>query len=403
MRIPPRYCTLREPVRALAFLCGVGLLAAACTSGQVAGPDAPPSAPVQDTATPKPDADAFARRFGGAWRTDFSRALIGPDELTIGQTKDGIPAIDRPVFIEPSKATFLDPREPVIALELNGDARAYPLQILIWHEIVNDTVGGVPVMVTFCPLCNTSIVFRRTVAGQTLDFGTTGLLRNSDLVMYDRQTESWWQQITGEALVGELAGTVLDIVPSAIIAWDDFVAAHPDGQVLSLDTGFDRPYGRNPYTGYDRVDQQPFLFDGEPDPRLSPMERVVAVEHNGETVAYPFSRLERQPVVYDAVAGLEIVVLFKKGTVSALDKSSIADSRDVGSTGVFVPVVNGRRLSLSAQGDAFVDAETGSRWNILGHAVDGPLAGHRLEPVAHGNHFWFSWAAFRPDTRIWTP
>jgi hypothetical protein len=390
----------RNAGRAFALVCGAGLLAVACASGSNVGTSTSPPSP---DGTPAPAAQAFSRQFGGSWRTDFSRALVHPDELTIGQTKDGIPAIDRPVFIEPVKATFLDPREPVVALEIAGDARAYPLQILIWHEIVNDTVGGIPVMVTFCPLCNTSIVFERTVAGKVLDFGTTGLLRGSDLVMYDRQTESWWQQITGEALVGEFAGTLLDVVPSAIVSWEDFVSAFPGGLVLSLDTGFDRPYGRNPYVGYDRVDQQPFLFEGETDPRLLPMERVVAVERNGETVAYPFSRLEEHPVVYDRVGGAEIVVVFEKGTLSALDKSAITESKDIGAAGVFIPEADGRRLTFTAQDDGFVDAETGSLWNVLGQAIDGPLAGARLAPVVHGNHFWFAWAAFRPDTRIWAP
>ncbi len=389
----------RDALRLGSLVVAAGLLAAACGG---AGSDAlPPS--TAPAPSPTAAAEAFVGRFGGGWKTDFSRALVGPEMFTVGQRKDGIPAIDAPRFIPVDRATFLAPQEPVIALEINRDARAYPLQILIWHEIVNDTVGGTPVMVTFCPLCNTSIVFERTVNGQVLDFGTTGLLRNSDLVMYDRQTESWWQQVTGEALVGEMAGTRLEIVPSAIIAWADFAATYPTGMVLSLDTGFDRPYGRNPYVGYDRVDQDPFLFDGEPDPRLLPMERVVTVELNGETVAYPFSRLESNPVVYDTVGGTEIVVLFKKGVVSALDRSSIADSKDVGATGVFVPVVEGQRLTLSAEGDGFVDAETGSRWNVLGQAVEGPLAGARLDPVIHGNHFWFSWAAFQPETRVWAP
>lgn len=395
-----RLCTQRKALRLRSLIAVAGLLAVAC--GGTGSDTSPPST----EPAPSPAAastESFVARFGGGWKTDFTQALVSPDVFTIGQTKDGIPAIDRPVFLLPAKATFLEPQEPVVALEINSDARAYPLQILIWHEIVNDVIGGVPVMVTFCPLCNTSVVFERTVDGRVLDFGTTGLLRNSDLVMYDRQTESWWQQITGEALVGEMAGARLEIVPSAIVSWGEFVAAYPQGQVLSLDTGFDRPYGRNPYTGYDRVDSDPFLFNGEADPRLLPMERVVAVELNGETVAYPFSRLESQPVVYDTVGGTEIVVLFKKGTVSALDRASIADSKDVGATGVFVPAVDGRRLTLTAREEGFVDVETGSRWNVLGQALDGPLAGARLTPVVHGNHFWFAWAAFKPETRIWAP
>ncbi|MGH2602162.1 MAG: DUF3179 domain-containing protein, partial [Dehalococcoidia bacterium] len=180
----------------------------------------------------------------------------------------------------------------VIAFEHAGDARAYPLAILIWHEIVNDTVGGLPVTVTFCPLCNTAIVFDRRLDGQVLDFGTTGNLRHSDLVMYDRQTESWWQQVTGEAIVGELTGKQLTFLPAVIVAWSEFKAAYPQGQVLSSETGFLRDYGQNPYTGYDDADESPFLFRGTADGRLPPKERVVTVSLGGEDVAYPWPVLE---------------------------------------------------------------------------------------------------------------
>jgi len=302
-----------------------------------------------------------------------------------------------------SDVTFLNDREPVIAFEEGGEARAYPLQILIWHEIVNDVVGGRPVLITFCPLCNTAIAFDRVVSGKVLDFGVSGLLRNSDLVMFDRETESWWQQVTGEAIVGEMTGTRLELLPSSIVSWADFKAAFPAGQVLSRDTGHSRDYGRNPYAGYDDINSPPFLFDGKTDPRLAPMERVVTVELGGELVAYPFSRLEKQPVVADSVGGTDIVIFFKKGTASALDLSAIADSRDIGSATVFKAVLNGRELTFHAQGTAFVDNETGSRWDIFGRATSGFLKGQALEPVVSGNHFWFAWAAFKPETRIWTP
>lgn len=319
-----------------------------------------------------------------------------------GPGKDVIPAIDSPKFIDTQAADeFLDDQEPVIAFELNADVRAYPLQILIWHEIVNDVVGGIPVLVTFCPLCNTALVFERTVDGVTYDFGTTGRLRNSDLVMYDRQTESWWQQITGDAIVGELTGTQLTFLPASIISWGDFKETFPLGMVLSRDTGFSRSYGQNPYAGYDDIDSSPFLFDKPSDSRLPPMERVVTVTLDGEDVAYPFSVLEEELVVNDTVGGRPVVVFFAPGTKSALDRATIADSRGIGASGVFVPEVSGRRLTFRADGDAIVDEETGSTWNVLGKAVDGELEGEALEPVVHADHFWFSWAVFKPDTRIY--
>ncbi len=374
----------------------VVIVAVAC--GSAASNDAG----TDSTAEPEPTVDPV-QRFGSAWSsTDFSKSSIDFSELLSGgPSKDGIPAIDNPQFVSVAEGDdFLAGREPVIALELNGDARAYPIQILIWHEITNDTVGGVPVTVTFCPLCNSAIVFEREFGGVVYDFGVSGLLRKSDLVMFDRQTESWWQQFTGEAIVGELTGTLLALVPASIVSWDDFKATYADGQVLSRDTGFSRNYGQNPYAGYDTTDGNPFLFRGDLDGRLSPVERVAAVELNGETVAYPFSLLEEQIVVHDTIGGEPIVVFFQPGTASALNNTFIADSRDVGASGVFRPEAAGQALTFRADGEEIIDNETGSRWNVLGKAVDGPLAGEELSPIVHGAHFWFAWAAFQPDTRI---
>jgi hypothetical protein len=218
--------------------------------------------------------------------------------------------------------------------------------------------------------------------------------------MWDRQTESWWQQITGEAIVGELTGARLTMLPASIVAWADFRQQFPDGQVLSRETGHRRSYGRNPYTGYDRVDQSPFLFQGTPDGRLPPMERVVTVSLGDELVAYSFARLREQRVVTDTVDGQSVVIFWHAGTVSALDAGEIARSRDVGATGVYRPEVDGKPLRFRWGPDGFVDAETGSRWSVLGRATAGPLAGRQLEPVVHGTHFWFAWAAFQPATRV---
>ncbi|MFQ5875455.1 MAG: DUF3179 domain-containing protein, partial [Dehalococcoidia bacterium] len=281
------------------------------------------------------------------------------------------------------------------------DARAYPIQIVTWHEVVNDVVGGVPVLVTFFPLCNTGIAFDRTVNGQVFEFGTSGLLRFSNLIMYDRTTETWWQQVGGEAIVGELTGTRLKLLPASIVSWEDFRTSFPNGQVLSRETGFTRDYGRNPYTGYDDIDSAPFLFVGPDDDRLRPVERVVTVSIGDEAAAYPFLELEMVPVVNDTVGGTPLVVFFTKGTLSGLDSSIIAASRDVGAGVVYSRVADGRELTFEADGDLFMDNETGTSWNILGQAVQGPLSGTTLEPVLHANHFWFAWAAFKPDTTIW--
>jgi hypothetical protein len=298
------------------------------------------------------------------WDTDFSKHTVSLSEFQGGGPgKDGIPSIDVPKFASVEEAgEWLTDREPVIELELEGVARAYPLQILVWHEIVNDEVEGTPVAVTFCPLCNTALVFDRRLDGRVLDFGTTGNLRNSDLVMYDRQTESWWQQFGGEAVVGELAGEMLEQLPAQIVAWEDFAGRHPGGDVLSRETGASRSYGQNPYTGYDDVDTGPFFPVAGKDDRLSPKERVVFLERGDDAAAIPFSALEERKRLELEVGGEAFLVEWVPGVASALDSASIAEGREVGSARV-TAVVSG-------------------------------------EKVAFDQPFWFAVAAFRPDVRL---
>jgi hypothetical protein len=259
-----------------------------------------------------------------------------------GPPKDGIPAVDAPVLetIDAARSWLTD-QSPVVSLEVNGAARAYPLAILMWHEIVNDTLRGVPVVVTFCPLCNTALVFERNLDGITHDFGTTGNLRYSDLVMYDRQTESWWQQATGEAIVGDLLGERLQFVPAQIVSLAAFDEAYPDGDVLSRETGFQRDYGQNPYTGYDEAGSNPFLFEGVVDGRLAPKERVVTIDAGGSPTAFPFSELRTTGVATGIDDGRPVVVFWVPGTASALDAPVIDAGDDVGATGVFLANVDG--------------------------------------------------------------
>jgi len=339
-----------------------------------------------------------------AWKTDFSKHTVPLEEIVPGgPPKDGIPAIDDPKFVTVREADgWLESREPVILVEHGEDARAYPYQILIYHEIVNDVVGGKHLVVTYCPLCNTAIVFERRHGGRLLDFGTTGRLRHSDLVMYDRQTESWWQQATGEAIVGTLAGEELTFYPAQTTSWADFRRAHPNGRVLSRETGHDLPYGRNPYAGYEqRRGPLGGFFSKQLDDRLPAMERVAAVRLRGRDVAYPFSSLSERRVVNDEIAGEPVVVFWASGTSSALDASAVAQGRDVGASGVFRRRVADRAFTFVAgEGNRFVDRQTGSIWDVTGRAVAGPLMGTRLQAITHGDYFWFAWAAFRPDTEI---
>jgi hypothetical protein len=327
--------------------------------------------------------------------------LVDLDEIRSGgPPPDGIPSIDDPKFIGVDEVDFLEENEPVLAVDIDGDVRAYPVQILMWHEIVNDTVGGVPVAVTYCPLCNSAVAYDRRVDGQVLEFGTSGLLWNSALVMYDRQTETLWSHFTGQGIVGELTGTEIDIFPVATVPWGAWRDAHPDGLVLSRDTGFDRAYGRNPYPGYDDVNSQPFLFEGDVDGRYTAMTRIVGIENGDDALGVPLITLQDERVVASDVGGTDVVIFWEPGTASALDASDVAGGDDVGATAVFVPVVDGQSLTFSATDDGFVDDETGSTWNLFGQAIDGPLEGSTLEAIPHVDTFWFAWSAFRPDSEI---
>ncbi len=404
---------MRPPVRIL-ILLGMVLLAGACSPAVTPGGSDETPVPVQppiSTAKSSTEVEASCDDpFEGSslnfplsfWegRTDFCKHSLPYSEIFNGNPRpDGIPAIDTPVFESVSDAdAWLGENWPVMIFEWQGKARAYPLAILIWHEIVNDVVGGEPVALPFCPLCNATLAFRSTLPnGTVLDFGTTGNPRNSDLVMYDRQTFSWWQQFTGEAIVGELTGMMLEILPSQIIAWSDFKAAHPDGEVLSRKTGHARDYGRNPYPGYDSITSSPFFPAEIGDERLAPMERVVAFELDGTYSAYPFSRLNELQVVNDEVAGKPVVIFWKEGTVSTFGNNG----PDTGSSGAFSRLVDGRILNFIISIDVFQDRETGSTWNILGEAEQGPLAGKSLMRLPAGEHFWFAWVAFVPETRVW--
>ena len=362
---------------------------------------------VDDSVTPTflPDEPPPARA-QSEFKTDFRKhSVLYSEILSGGPPKDGIPALKDPQFVSVSEAdTWLKPAEPVILVEVQGDAKAYPIQILIWHEIANDTVGGEPLVVTFCPLCNTAIAFKRTVNGKVLDFGTTGRLRYSNLIMYDRQTETWWQQATGEAIAGELTGTQLEFYPATIISWQDFKTSFPEGKVLSRETGYLRDYGENPYVGYDDVNNPPFLYEGPPTPnQLPPVARVLTIDLNGEAVAYPYETLEKVGVVNDTVGGDDVVVFWQAGTASPLDSSSTASGRDVGTAAAFSRELDGQTLAFTFTEGKLLDEQTKSEWNVLGQAVAGEFKEKQLAPAVSINHFWFSWAAFKPETRIYAP
>ncbi|MCV6545908.1 MAG: DUF3179 domain-containing protein [Cohaesibacter sp.] len=276
------------------------------------------------------------------WKTDFQKSGIAFDEiLSGGPPKDGIPSIDDPKFRPASSIEHLSDQDPVIRLDIKGDIRAYPLQVLTWHEIVNDVVGGVPVAITYCPLCNASIAFERSLSGQVLEFGTTGKLRKSDLVMYDRQTQSWWQQFTGEAIVGQLQGRALTMVPVRVVSFGDFKAEAADGKVLVPNNPSMRPYGRNPYVKYDSRNTPYPLFTGDLPQDINPMARVVVFEGEGKQQAVSLAKV-REAVTFKHG---DVILSWKKGVASALDSETISQSRDVGSVRV-IRQENGKETDI---------------------------------------------------------
>ncbi|MEP7136076.1 MAG: DUF3179 domain-containing protein, partial [Chloroflexota bacterium] len=264
---------------------------------------------------------------------------------------------------------------------------------------------------SFCPLCNTAIAFKRTFnpstgsgqGGQVFDFGTTGRLRYSNLIMYDRQTETWWQQATGDAIAGEHTGAQLEFYPASMISWAEFKSQYPNSKVLSRDTGHPRDYGRNPYFGYDDINQTPFLYDGSTPNQLRPMARVLTIDLNDEVVAYPYDVLRKVNVIHDTVGGENIVVFWAEGAASALDTSNIPEGREVGSAVAYSRLLDGQTLTFIFDDGKLFDEQTDSEWNIFGQAISGELKGKQLMQIVSINHFWFSWAAFKPETRIYQP
>lgn len=333
------------------------------------------------------------------WKTDFENVSIDMnDVLSGGVPRDGIPPIDNPYFAEVSAVNDLQPQSPVISININDDARAYPLEVLTRHEIANDVVGGVPVAVTFCPLCNSAIVYERTVEGQVLRFGVSGNLLNSDLIMWDDLTESWWQQLTGEGIVGNYNGYQLEVISSQVISYGMFKDRHPNGTVLRGPHG---GYGRNPYVGYDS-NPNPFLFRGTIDNRLFAMARVLAIEIEELQIAYSFTTLRSEHIINDTANSTDVVVFWRAGAASALDAADIDASKDVGMATMYRRTLpSGETLTFRYEDGVFRDNETNSTWNIFGEATAGALEGSTLTQLNAFPHFWFAWVAFYPDTSLY--
>jgi len=345
------------------------------------------------------------------WKTDTANRIIELSELTMVLPRKAFPAIDYPAFIgkEEGLSSFFK-HEPVISVAINGEAKAYPLNMLTIHEISNDSLGGIPILPTFCPLCNSSLVFDRRLSHNgkdyLLDFEVSGMLRNSDMVMADKQTETWWQQLVGMGLAGELAGAELVVIPSMVISVEDFFERYPDGLILSPKTGTDSEarYGTNPYENYDSEDNKPYerFFDpNNINSRLPPMERIIDLKGSDGHKIYPFTIIAKEEVINDTYDGRNIVIFYKGGTVSVLDKKEISESKEIGSATVFLSDLDGKTLTFRKQNNEFVDNETNSVWDITGRCIKGKLKDKELMTERHSNHFAFAWLNFYPESEIY--
>lgn len=342
------------------------------------------------------------------WNTDKTNHIVPLKEFIILLKRDSIKPIDNPTFINKDEALKLFfEKEPVIAIEIKGKAKAYPLGILNSHEIVNDEISGIKFTVNYCPLCYTSNVYKRELNFKgkkyLLDFGTSGMLRKSNLVMWDRQTESWWQQLTKKCLVGKLAGAKLKQLPSQLISVRQFFKAYPNGRILSPPNTTDKKrLGFNYYYKYDDLKvKKPRLFFDKVDQRFPAMERILGLEINNEIKAYPYSRLRKQKVIIDKLGNKEIVIFHIKGQVSVVDEKWIKKSKDIGTTTVFSRILDKKKLEFINIGKYFKDKQTDSKWDITGHCIKGRLKGKKLKKIPYSIEFSFAWFAFYPNSLVY--
>lgn len=279
---------------------------------------------------------------------DTSRHNVPLDQIVAGgPPKDGIPAITKPHLVAADAVTFLQPGDRVVGVERNQVAKAYPLRILNWHEAVNDTIGGTPIVITYCPLTASALVFQRTVGERTLSFGISGRLYQSNVLFYDHQSESLWSQLKGEAVTGPETGSRLHVLPTVVTTWADWRRRHPQTEVLSQETGYSRNYARDPYAGYHASPEVMFPL-AHVDTRLQPKEKVLGVQVGSVSKAYPLARLAASKAVHDDVGGTRL----------RIEYDSQADRAEA------------------------VHLKSGAPWPAV---------------VV----YWFAWSAFHPETAVW--
>lgn len=345
------------------------------------------------------------------WKTDTLKHSVPLSEIQIVLPKHSFPTLDAPEFVDMTEGLdMFFKNEPVIVVDLNGQAKAYSLNILTMHEIANDVMGDYHILVAYCPLCNSGIVYNRkmTLNGQEeiLQFEASGMLRNSDMVMLDRKTETLWQQLTGNAIAGTYNETQLEVIPSIIITVEEFFIRYPFGEIMSRNTGFagtEKKYGKNPYQKYDSKDSPigKFFDSDKVDKRLPAMERVVDIEDDGNYKIYTFNSVAKKGVINDTFKEKDVVLFYKYGAVSILDEGLISNSKNVGSVTVFDATIDGEKLTFKRQKKVFVDLQTNSEWDITGYCNKGTHKGKQLSIRPHSNHFAFAWLAFHPETEIY--
>ena len=333
--------------------------------------------------------------------TEEEKSIVPLDQLVSGgPPPDGIPSIDNPKFISVQEASkFLKDSELVLGLNINGDVRAYPLQILVWHEIVNDNVGAVPVAITYCPLCFTNQVFNRTIDERVvIEFGTSGKLYNSNLVMYDRTTKTLWSQALAEGIVGKYAGTKLQRVPFDVAYWKEWKQLYPDSKVLSRDTGSNRPYGADPYGDYYTNSDVLFSVSNK-DSRLDLKEIVVGFENKGQFKAYKQQDIENKKVINDQVNGKSIALFSSYPfMVRAYDPLVVEGVGGGGQQTIVLLQFDYNTKDKSS----FIDKQTGSLWNFEGKAISGQMKGKQLTRLPFDEGFWFEWVAFHPKSALYS-
>ncbi|NQY21829.1 MAG: DUF3179 domain-containing protein [Campylobacteraceae bacterium] len=347
--------------------------------------------------------DSNLKKLTSTWNTNWKKHSVDySDILSGGPPRDGIPPLDKPKFINIKDAkSWLNDNDALIFVKINNKSKAYALKILIWHEIVNDTLDKEKIVVTFCPLCNASFVYSRIINKKEYTFGTSGLLRYSDLVMFDRESESLWQQFSGEAIIGDKTGITLNSIDSSIISFKDIYSQYPNTKILSKNTGFYRSYGNNPYIGYDDINSSPFLLKNKSDSRLLPMRRVTTLEINNKSIVYSHEIFKNKNLINDVFENNNIVVFYKKNLLSVLDKKDISESKLIASTKVYNRKIGQIILRFYYKDGFYYDKQTNSKWNFFGKALAGKYKNTQMLEFSSGNHFWFSYSIFKKNILIY--